>query len=127
MLAPAYLGRVDGALDRHLSRWLWLVKWFLAIPHYVVLAFLWLAFVVMSVVGFFAILFTGRYPQANIMSAMMPSRTFPNAAAEVTWSCHCPTRLSHFWLTVTIDSWLSSPIGRHCLSGERYVVPMKPA
>ena len=63
MFAPAYPVRVDGALDRHLSRWLWLVKWFLAIPHYVVLAFLWLAFIVLSVVAFFAILFTGRYPE----------------------------------------------------------------
>ncbi len=54
---------VEAHLDRDLSRWLWLVKWLLAIPHYVVLVFLWLAFVVLSVVAFFAILFTGRYPR----------------------------------------------------------------
>jgi len=51
-------------LDTPLSPWLWLVKWFLAIPHFVVLAFLWVGFVVASVAAFFSILFTGRYPQA---------------------------------------------------------------
>ncbi len=60
----AYPVHVAGALDPRLSRWLWLVKWLLAVPHYIVLAFLWLGFVALSVVAFFAILFTGRYPRA---------------------------------------------------------------
>ncbi len=46
-----------------LSRWLPLVKWFLAIPHYVVLFFLWVASIVAVVIAWFAILFTGRYPR----------------------------------------------------------------
>jgi hypothetical protein len=64
MSTHAYPVRVDATLDGHLSRWLWLVKWILAIPHFVVLVFLWLAFVLMSFFAFVAILFTGRYPRS---------------------------------------------------------------
>jgi hypothetical protein len=56
--------RISGQLDAGLSRGLWLVKWLLAIPHFVVLLFLWVAFVVLTVLAGFAILFTGRYPRA---------------------------------------------------------------
>ncbi len=59
-----YPVHVEARLDPGLSRWLWIVKWLLAIPHYVVLVFLWMAFFVLSVVAFFAILFTGRYPRS---------------------------------------------------------------
>jgi Domain of unknown function (DUF4389) len=56
--------RLEGRLDPQLSRWLWLVKWLLAIPHFIVLFFLFIAFVLLTIVAFFAILFTGRYPRS---------------------------------------------------------------
>ena len=55
---------IEGHLDPGLSRWLWLVKWFLAIPHFVVLALLAVAAFVLTVVAGVAILFTGRYPRS---------------------------------------------------------------
>ncbi|MEU9020358.1 DUF4389 domain-containing protein [Actinomadura sp. NPDC048394] len=54
---------VEGRLDGEPSRWLWLVKWLLLIPHYVVLFFLGIAFTALTVVAFFVILVTGRYPR----------------------------------------------------------------
>ena len=59
----AYPAAISGRMDPNLSRGMWLIKWFLAIPHYFCLAFLWAAFVILTVLAFFAILFTGRYPR----------------------------------------------------------------
>jgi hypothetical protein len=58
-----YPVRVRGDLDPGLSRWQWLVKWILAIPHYVILIFLQIAAFVVTVIAFFAILITGKYPR----------------------------------------------------------------
>jgi hypothetical protein len=59
-----YPVRVKGDLDPELGRWLWLVKWLLVLPHLVVLAFLWIAFAVLTVVAGVNIAITGRYPRS---------------------------------------------------------------
>jgi hypothetical protein len=51
------------ATNGGLNRWLPLVKWFLAIPHFIVLAFLWIAVLVVVFISWIAIIFTGRYPK----------------------------------------------------------------
>ena len=63
MNEPAYPLRLQGQLDAPLSRWLWLLKWLLLIPHFIVLFFLWIAFLAGTFVTFFAILISGRYPR----------------------------------------------------------------
>ncbi|MGV9832879.1 DUF4389 domain-containing protein [Nocardia niigatensis] len=63
MPSSVYPMRVRGDLDPGLSRWMWIVKWILAIPHYIVLIFLSIAYLVVSIIAFFAILFTGSYPR----------------------------------------------------------------
>lgn len=59
-----YPARLNGHIDPGLSRWMWLVKWILVIPHVVALLFLWMAATVLTVVAGFSILFTGKYPRS---------------------------------------------------------------
>jgi hypothetical protein len=60
----SYPARLDGHLDPQISRWRWLVKWVLVIPHVIVLAVLWVAVFFLTMVAGVAILFTGRYPRS---------------------------------------------------------------
>lgn len=59
-----YPVRLDGQLDPAVSRWLWLVKWLLVIPHLIILAVLWFVVWVLTIVAGIAILFTGVYPRS---------------------------------------------------------------
>src|SRR5690348_17357292 len=61
--ASPYPLQLTGELSPRLSRGLWLVKWLLAIPHFITLVFLWIAYVAVSVIAFVAILFAGSYPR----------------------------------------------------------------
>jgi hypothetical protein len=62
-MSERYPVQVEGQLDEPLSCWLWLVKWFLVLPHIIVLVFLWIAFVGATLAAFVVRLFTGRYPR----------------------------------------------------------------
>ena len=59
----AYPAQLTAHLDLTQSRWLWLFKWVLAVPHYILLVFLGIAVVVTTIISGFAILVTGRYPR----------------------------------------------------------------
>lgn len=61
--AAPYPLSLSGELDPDISRWLWMVKLILIIPHIILLAFLWIAASLVTVFAFFAILFTARYPR----------------------------------------------------------------
>jgi hypothetical protein len=54
---------VYGQLDDSLSRWRWLVKWLLLLPHLFILLFLWTAFAVLTLVAWVAIVTTAHYPR----------------------------------------------------------------
>jgi hypothetical protein len=59
----AYPVRLEGERTEPLSRWLWLVKWLLLIPHFICLIFLFVTLVLATIGAFFVLLFTGQYPR----------------------------------------------------------------
>ncbi|GIF42804.1 DUF4389 domain-containing protein [Actinoplanes xinjiangensis] len=69
--------RMEARCNESLSRWLWLVKWLLLLPHYLALAVLWTGLVVLTVVAYLAVLFTGRYPE--------PIRAYNVGVLRWTW------------------------------------------
>lgn len=120
-----YPARLEGQLDPNLSRWRWLVKWFLAIPHYIVLAILGIAFVVVTVAAGVTILFTGRYPASLFQFSVgvmrwhwrvafyangvlgtdhYPPFTLAHTDYPATFEVDYPEKLSHG--KVLVKSWL---------------------
>lgn len=59
----AYPVSIRGDLTEPPGRGWWLLKWLLGIPHYIILLFLWIAFIVVCIISFFAIVFTGKHPK----------------------------------------------------------------
>jgi hypothetical protein len=123
--AASMPAQLSGQLDPGLSRWKWLIKWFLAIPHYVILAVLWVAFLVVTLAAGVAILFTGRYPAPLFQFAVgvlrwnwrvsfyaygvlgtdqYPPFTLARTAYPAEFDVAYPEHLSHW--KVLVKSWL---------------------
>ena len=73
---------VDVEDPGEMNRWLPLVKWLLAIPHYIVLWLLGIAVFVVLVIGFFAVLFTGKWPE-GMRDFVVGVRPLVHAGARV--------------------------------------------
>ena len=95
--------RLRGDYDESVSRWLWLVKWLLLIPHFIVLVFLHIAMFVVTVIAFFAILFTGRYPRA-LGTDKYPPFTLRSTDYPADFDVEYPERLSRG--LVLVKWWL---------------------
>ena len=123
--AGTYPARLEGQLDPNLTRWMWLVKWILAIPHGIVLIVLGIAFVVVTVAAGVMILFTGRYPVSlfqftvgvmrwhwrvafyanGVMGTdQYPPFTLAHTDYPATFEVDYPEKLSHG--RVLVKSWL---------------------
>lgn len=63
MTPTPYPVTVNGTLDEPLSKGLWLIKWLLAIPHFIVLAVLWTVAVILTIIAMVAIVINGKYPR----------------------------------------------------------------
>ena len=97
----SYPVQVRARLDEPLSRWLWLVKWLLAIPHYVVLFFLWIAFAVVTVIAFSR----SCHPHA------IPTRLFSFNLGVLRWSWRITSRayIGLGFDRYRISAWLIRP------------------
>ncbi|MEV0895438.1 DUF4389 domain-containing protein [Actinoplanes sp. NPDC049802] len=69
--------RIEARRDESPSRWLWLVKWLLLLPHYLALLVLWTGLVVLTLVAYLAVLITGHYPE--------PIRAYNVGVLRWTW------------------------------------------